>query len=212
MGHGSDPASIRLDGGHLALDFVNTVGGLRDGPPDRDSEAFTSYENLLVWCRRVGVLSSRQASSLKRAAGEREAEARRALSKALALRDLCYAIFRALAEGHRPRRALLDRLRDADRKALAHARLVAADGALRWSFAEAGELSAPLWPLAHAAVELLTQGPLGRLRVCANCRWLFLDRSRNRSRRWCSMDGCGADIKKERFVERRRRRLAARRG
>jgi predicted RNA-binding Zn ribbon-like protein len=56
----------------------------------------------------------------------------------------------------------------------------------------------------HAAVELLADGRLERLKVCANCRWLFLDQSRNRSRRWCSMADCGTAVKMERFVERRR--------
>jgi CGNR zinc finger len=66
----------------------------------------------------------------------------------------------------------------------------------------------PLWPLAHAAVELLTEGPLDLLKVCSGCRWLFLDQSKNRSRRWCSMEVCGTSAKKRRYVERRRRARA----
>ena len=60
----------------------------------------------------------------------------------------------------------------------------------------------------HAAVELLTDGPLDRIKTCGNCRWLFIDQSRNHSRRWCSMDECGIQMKHARFVERRRRRTA----
>jgi predicted RNA-binding Zn ribbon-like protein len=62
----------------------------------------------------------------------------------------------------------------------------------------------------HAAVELLTHGPLERVKVCGNCRWLFLDQSRNRSRRWCSMETCGTHHKQRRFVERRRQQRASR--
>ena len=53
--------------------------------------------------------------------------------------------------------------------------------------------------LAASAVEL------GRsreaLRVCDNslCRFVFLDRSRNRSRRWCDMAACGNRAKLRRF-------------
>jgi len=56
-----------------------------------------------------------------------------------------------------------------------------------------------LAPIAVAAVDLLRTGPLDRLKVCAACPWLFLDTSRNRSRRWCSMSECGARLKMRRY-------------
>ena len=77
---------------------------------------------------------------------------------------------------------------------------------LEWTFPPPHELTDPLRPIVHAAVELLTGGPLDRLKTCGNCRWLFLDQSRNHSRRWCSMDECGIQMKHARFVEQRRRR------
>jgi predicted RNA-binding Zn ribbon-like protein len=62
--------------------------------------------------------------------------------------------------------------------------------------------------LTDALVDLLRNADLSRLRVCpldeGGCGWLFLDRSRNLSRRWCSMDDCGAHAKARRLTERRR--------
>ena len=59
-----------------------------------------------------------------------------------------------------------------------------------------------------ALVDLLRKADLSRLRVCPldedGCGWLFLDRSRNLSRKWCSMDECGAHAKARRLTERRR--------
>src|SRR6476659_593188 len=81
---------------------------------------------------------------------------------------------------------------------------------LDWTCPPPHELTDPLRPIVHAAVELLTGGPLDRLKTRGNCRWLFLDQSRNHSRRWCSMDECGIQMKHARFVERRRRRTTAR--
>jgi predicted RNA-binding Zn ribbon-like protein len=204
-----DVMEIRLDGGHVALDFVNTVGGLRNAPPDARDDALETYADLVRWSARVELLSPRQARKLLRAADERSAEARVVLQKALALRALTYDVFRPLAEGRRPAAALLARLRDAEREALAHASLAPSNGSLSWTWTDTQDLAAPLWAITHAAVELLTRGPLERLKVCGNCRWLFLDRSRNRSRRWCSMDECGTSLKKERFVERRRKQRRA---
>jgi predicted RNA-binding Zn ribbon-like protein len=160
------------------------------------------------------VISEREARSLRAAARRDDKAARRALRRATELRELIDAIFRPLSDGQDPPRELLDRLRDAERAALAHAHLVpdgapGARGAMTWSWAPPEELTDPLRPIVHAAVELLTEGPLDRLKTCGNCRWLFLDQSRNHSRRWCSMEECGIQMKHARFVERRRSRAAS---
>ena len=51
-------------------------------------------------------------------------------------------------------------------------------------------------------VELRDQTP--RLKVCANdqCRWLFLDHSKNRSRQWCGAATCGNRSRVRRFRSR----------
>jgi predicted RNA-binding Zn ribbon-like protein len=197
---------VPLEGGQLALDFVNTVGGLRDDPPSPDEELLVSYEELVAWCVRLGVISDADSRRLLRSARADERGARRALRRAHELRELLYPIFRAIADGAEPPPELLERLRDADREALAQARLELAGGAMRWTWPAPDELADPLRPIAHAAVELLTSGPLERMKTCGNCRWVFLDQSRNHSRRWCSMDECGTQMKQRRFVERRRSR------
>ncbi len=209
---GRTVATVPLEGGHLALDFVNTVGGLRDDPPSSDEELLVVYDDLATWCARLGVISEREAGALRAAAKRDERAARRALREAIRLRELLYGVFRPLSDGKEPPAELLARLRDAERAALADATLTRtgpALGAMHWSWPPAAALSDPLRPVVHAAVELLTEGPLDRLKTCGNCRWLFLDRSRNHSRRWCSMDECGIQMKHARFVEKRRRSGAA---
>jgi predicted RNA-binding Zn ribbon-like protein len=61
---------------------------------------------------------------------------------------------------------------------------------------------------AVAAYDLLFTADLDRLGRCpteeGGCGWLFLDHSRNRSRRWCRMADCGAEVKARRLTERRR--------
>ena len=194
-----------LEGGQLALDFVNTVGGVREDPPSPAEELLLAYEDVTIWSARLGIISERDAGSLRAAARRDERGAQRALRRAIEVRELLYPIFRALADGKEPPAGLLERLRDAERAALADARLVRHDGAMEWSWPRPRELTDPLRPIVHAAVGLLTEGPLDRLKVCGNCRWLFLDQSRNHSRRWCSMDECGIQMKHARFVEKRRR-------
>jgi predicted RNA-binding Zn ribbon-like protein len=93
-------------------------------------------------------------------------------------------------------------------RALAHGVIIPDGAALVWDWrSDPGELERPLWPIAKAALELLTDEQLDRLRQCANpeCGWLFLDTSRNRSRRWCDMGSCGNRAKVRRFREREQR-------
>jgi predicted RNA-binding Zn ribbon-like protein len=206
---GRQVSTVPLEGGHVALDFVNTVGGLRSEPPRPADELLLSYEDVTIWSARLGLISERDAGSLRATARRDEKAAKRALGRAIELRELLDGIFRTLADGSEPPAELLDRLRDAERAALAEARLRQANGALMWTWPRPSELTDPLRPIVHAAVELLTDGPLDRLKVCGNCRWLFLDESRNHSRRWCSMDECGIQMKHARFVEQRRRRARA---
>jgi predicted RNA-binding Zn ribbon-like protein len=63
-----------------------------------------------------------------------------------------------------------------------------------------------LWPIVRSAAELLTSEDLGRVRRCGRegCDWLFVDSSKNRSRRWCSMEMCGSRVKSRRYYYRKR--------
>ena len=208
METGISVSDLRLDGGHLALDFVNSVGGPAGLEPDPAFEALHDYGDLLDWSRFAGVLDESAVARLRRRAGREPADAEQVFSDALERRARNYRVFLSLAEGGSPAAADLDALRRDAGVALEHARLVGDDGGFAWSWPEPDALEAPLWPVAHASAELLTDGPLDRLRRCANCRWLFLDQSKNRSRRWCSMNDCGTAVKKRRYVERRRERRA----
>src|SRR5262249_59673789 len=58
--------------------------------------------------------------------------------------------------------------------------------------------------VADAAARLLAGGDLERLKDCPGCGWFFLDRSKNGSRRWCSMAMCGGSAKARRYYRRRR--------
>lgn len=197
-------ASMRLDGGHPALNFVNTLGGLHDREPRPGDEHLRRYADVIAFGLRIGLLPEHSAERLLRLARRRPREAKHVYRNAVELRSLVDAVFRPLAEGGSPSARVLLRLRDAEREALARASLEPAGHTYRWSWSKERGLEAPLWPLAHAAAELLTGGPLERLKLCAHCRWLFLDASRNRSRRWCSMEDCGTATKKRRYIERRR--------
>jgi predicted RNA-binding Zn ribbon-like protein len=180
-----DVHAIRLVGGHPAVDFVNTLGGLKDRP---DDEYLHAYGDLLVWSERTGLIGPELAGTLARTAERRPQPAAAALEAALQLRGHLDAILRATLAGRSPRASDLDAVRRAEVDALAHAALTPR---FAWTWTGTA-LERPLWPIAHAVLDLLRDTPLDRLGECERCRWLYVDTSANRSRRWCSMEACGA--------------------
>ena len=92
--------------------------------------------------------------------------------------------------------------------AISHVEITPTTGAreyqLAWPHSE--DFTAILWPIAQAALALLTCPDLGRVKRCAGCPWLFLDQSKNTSRRWCAMNDCGTEEKIRRYVARRAER------
>jgi predicted RNA-binding Zn ribbon-like protein len=186
---------LQIIGGSAALDLVNTVDGSRDGPPGADS--LRDYAELEAWAAHAGVLDR---PAVRRLAEDADGAA--ALERVKQLRAAADDAFRAIAAGAPPPQAALDRLAAFGAQAVAHARLVPAGAGCDYAW-DGDDPDRVLWPLAHAAVELLRHGPLDRLKVCADCRWLFLDTTRNHSRRWCTMSECGGRAKMRRYRARR---------
>jgi predicted RNA-binding Zn ribbon-like protein len=171
-------------GGHLALDFVNTVvveGG-------ELSDRLSAPEDLVRWVR---------AAPLAREFGEPTELDPSVFAQVIGLRGALKAGFDAVVE---------DRPVPAATLATMNAVLRSAPGSELRRSAEAGRLShalrvdlardaAPLpWLLAAAGADLLAGDGVARLRRCANhgtCVLLFLDTSRSHTRRWCSMELCG---------------------
>jgi predicted RNA-binding Zn ribbon-like protein len=94
--------------------------------------------------------------------------------------------------------------RAAQAAALAHAKLAYGEGEMSWTWSEPGDLARMLWPIVYEGADLLTSAGLARVKECPGCGWLFLDRTKNRSKRWCTMEGgCGDTEKMRRNVARR---------
>jgi predicted RNA-binding Zn ribbon-like protein len=195
-----------LSGGNLCLDLANTVS--RRDDPERRAEHLASYADLVAFARQAGVISARQADELNACAAREGAQARQNLRRAIELREAIYRTFAAIAQGGTASPDDLNLISDFAIEALRHRSLSAADGGYRWEWRTDGKnpLARVVWPAAQAAAELLTSKELRIVRFCEapDCQWLFLDRSRNRSRRWCDMAACGNRAKARRHYQRTR--------
>jgi predicted RNA-binding Zn ribbon-like protein len=185
--------TLKLFGGHLALDFTNTVNsrGAVYGP-----DLLQTYRDLLNWALRLNLLGLSEAADLRNVPVDRAAAA---LRRATSLREALYRIF---ASRGSPDQADLDLLEHEASAAQATRRLVfdADHYAWRWPSDNPDTLT---HRLAISATELLTSPALERVRVCPgdNCAWLFLDASRAGRRVWCSEQTCGTRSRVRRWRE-----------
>jgi predicted RNA-binding Zn ribbon-like protein len=190
----------------LCLEFANTVRWHASAAP---AETLHSYADLLSWAQQNGPLPARDIERLAQLAGSEPARAADVYERAVALREAIYRIFVAHARGGAADAEDLALLNGELARGLAHARLAPGDAAYTWGWAgEAAHLDAPLWPVVRSAAELLTASRLlERVGQCADdrgCGWLFLDLSKNHSRRWCDINDCGNRAKQRRHYARAR--------
>ncbi|MCK6068254.1 MULTISPECIES: CGNR zinc finger domain-containing protein [Microbacterium] len=204
----AEVSRTRFVGGTLALDFVNTRDG---GPGAEPDDLVVSYGHLVSWARSAGVLDAGSADALHAAAHAVPTSAGDAWQRSLQVRGALDAVLRPIAAGLRPDDDALARLAAEEAEALAAATLMPArhgqEPEYEWSWDADASLHRPLRQIVHSATQLLTNPTaITRLKQCAGCDYLFMDESKNRSRRWCSMQDCGTTQKVSRYVAARRAR------
>ena len=179
-------------GGALCLDFTNTVGGHRRGTA---REFIGSIAEFLLWSEQAGLISKAEAAALVKSAASHPEDSATILARALGLREAIYEIFEAATLDKHPPEAALKGLNEELLRTSARM-AVSSKGhgfELRWQGVGAN-LDGALGPIARSAADLLTSDHLlHHVSQCNgdNCGWLFLDISRNHSRRWCDMRDCG---------------------
>jgi predicted RNA-binding Zn ribbon-like protein len=197
----SRAGSLSLVGGILALDFANTRSGL--GTLD-EIEHLREPVNLLEWAEHVGAVTSRRTRTL-RSDLESSPEGQDMLMRARSARQAFYEVGSALAGGRNPPQQSLSRVRDLASETMKAAKLTRSpDGTFELSFRGARAFDAVIGPVALSMYDLLRQGSFERLKQCPqpDCGWLFYDRSKNNSRRWCDMAVCGNRMKAQRHRSR----------
>jgi predicted RNA-binding Zn ribbon-like protein len=193
--------TFSFTGGRLCLDFVNTVSGYRAHPRER----LESFEDLISWGYQAGILTERQRQQIRHIIDLDPDRAASAFAEAVSIREALFRIFSAAAKGEAVGPADLGALNGLLSRSMARLRVDPGDGGFVWTWDDDPDaLDRVLWPVVRSAAELLVSAELARVRVCASetCDWLFLDKSRNHSRRWCDMADCGNRAKARRYYAR----------
>lgn len=190
--------------GALCLDFANTIHNFR--AVDNEEELRAIYD-LLEWAKEAGLLSRADHDRLAAHYKRNPREAAAALAKGTAIRDLLLSIFASIANG----RSISSQRQSELNSALAHEpgllRVMKKSDRIEKEWMSAAEgLRQVFFAVLTSAAELLASDRLRRIRECASaeCTWLFIDVSRNRSRRWCDMSSCGNRMKARRHYQRSR--------
>ena len=202
---GADPTYPRLLGDRLCLDFANSIEGPRGSQPE---EFLRDYSDVVRWGRHTGILSEVTVDQLLLESAHLPDEATRVFARALALREAITGVFRSIAASVTPEESDLRLIQTEYLLALEPAHLIPVDDHFEWNWAATGHaLDRPLWPIARSAIDVLTTDNLARIKECPgadDCGWLFYDTSKNGSRRWCSMEGCGSRLKMRRQYAKRK--------
>lgn len=196
--------TFRCRGGALCLDFCNSGQGFRS---PRAAEWIVAFDDLVDWLEAAGAIAQRQAARFRQAAAKSPEAAAEVRARAIRVREALFRVLVAKTRGQTAGREDLACIEAEDARAKPFARLSWNGEAYAWSLdPSASVLDAALQPIVESAVHLLASGKLSRLRRCGNatCFWLFLDETKNRSRRWCEMASCGNVVKVRRHREKLR--------
>jgi predicted RNA-binding Zn ribbon-like protein len=200
----SRASSLPLIADDLALDFANTESGR--GFPSHQNH-FLKAGHVVEWLKHAKALPADEADRLRKRVSERADLAADLLAQAIELREAIHGIGAALGRGAGPPQAALASLSALHARFVAQGELAPGASSCRWRWSvRASPVEAALGPIALAAVRLFTEGDFHRIRECGGhaCGWLFYDRSKNKSRRWCEMEVCGNRAKQRRLAARRR--------
>ncbi len=192
-----------FDAGDLSLDFANTKDWHTSQKP---IETLNSYADLVIWGEQAGLVSPDRVERVQQLSRQQPDEAQRVYDFALKVREAIYRIFSQHYTGHPIPEADLVLLNSVVRQAMAHLQLTPTRGEFHWEWAaEVDGANLILWPVVRAAAELLISDQASKVRVCEDdrgCGYLFIDQTRNHSRRWCSMESCGNRAKARRHYSR----------
>ncbi len=187
----------------LCLDFTDTVDWRTS---DHAEDKLTSYADLLGWSLKKGLLSKEEEQKLLSVPKKKAVLAKQVMVDAYELREAIYRIFSAVAHERKADQKDLEVLNGHLAKSLGKLKLTSTGTEYSWAWQDTESADMMLWPIARSAADLLTSDDLTRVRECANeeqgCGSLFLDCSKNQSRRWCSMKDCGNRAKLRTYYER----------
>lgn len=183
---------ISLDGGLLCLDFINTVS---DYTEDEPINYITNEQEWLTWLKRVKLIEEDfcelEANSFN-------------IAQILSVRDTLYKLFASYVRQKIIQKKILS-LFNKDLKWMnKHLKFISQENEIT-EILDYNRFSANnyLLPIIKSAKDILTSKQLKNINECPNCGWIFLDKTKSSTRRWCNMKACGNKIKTQKYYRKK---------
>ncbi len=191
-------------GGWLCLDFINTAGWHDSATP---TEYLAQFIDLLAWSAHHKIISPREIQAFLKYSKTHSSKSSQLLDRAIAFREALFRIFSAISIDSTPEARDVALLNAQLAETMAHTRVTPSPRKQPWVTTYTGETPERiLWTIAQSAISLLGSSHLEHLKKCndENCGWLFLDKSKNQSRKWCNMQDCGNRAKARRYYRQKK--------
>jgi predicted RNA-binding Zn ribbon-like protein len=195
--------SLKLLGGRLCLDFVNTQGWRGKEDP---GEYLNTYSDLIAWSSHVDMISKQEARALSEMSDKHHLAAESVHNRAIELRETIFRIFSSIAKGNSAANKDLAVFNKYLSTTMRFSQIIKKKGVFYWdTTGDKAKLEWILNPIIRSTANLMISQELRKVKKCSDpvCGWLFLDISRNQSRRWCDMQDCGNRAKASRFYQKK---------
>lgn len=195
--------ALTMDGGWLSLDFVNTIA-------DRNElhifDYLSSYSHILDWSSLLNILTEAEIKSLRKLAIQKPKSAATKWIQALEVREMLFRLFQRILNGDNPNVKDQITFNKWLSKSLRHTKInfEARNILTSWNNLPT-DFDQPIYRIIKSAYDLLISDKVDRIKECSACGWLFLDKSKNKCRKWCNMETCGSKEKSRSYYHRQKK-------
>lgn len=190
---------LKLNGGKLCFDFINTVS-------DRKKADYHDYlstcQEFIFWSEKVELLNGNDVFRLSTYVSKNQKESETARLKIVKTRENLYQLFSAIAADDlmAVKQEVILNFNAGVGEALAHVHFFIKDNLLQQTIkTKSKPLLEPLWMILKSAYHLLEEVNYKRIKECPACGWIFLDHTKNKRRRWCNSSTCGSIEKSRKY-------------
>lgn len=195
-------SDIPLDGGTLCFDFVNTIESRKKFP---QHDYLFDYGETLKWCERQSDFEQGYIRDLRTQYNRDPKKSEAVLKKIIETRKILYGLFSAMALHKTPDSGLIKLFNHQLTEMLAGLRLDfhGTHHTISIPF-NAEDFYDPLKHIMYSGYHVLLNEDPNRIKECAECGWIFLDKTKNNTRKWCNPLYCGSRTKSRRYYQRKK--------
>lgn len=189
-----DLNQISLSGNSLVLNFINTVHN-RNKPYNESIEYLKEPDDIFVWADILELLPDDK--KIPGNSSVKEFNLKNRFKELIKFRELLFSIFSAIANESEIEETQLSLFNRYLKRYYSSTELVIGEN---YEIFECitdykDRLEFILLVLIKDARNLLLNENQNRIKSCPNCGWIFLDKTKGKTKKWCSMKDCGNNIK-----------------